>query len=51
MFNEIDTTYLAAIGILSPIALFASGIAAMLATLGLLGVWFLRTFVDNWTQY
>lgn len=48
MLNEIDTTYFVAVRILSPVALFASGLLAGLATLGLLFAWFLKTFIDSW---
>lgn len=38
MLNEIDYVYLAAVGILSPVAFFASGLIAAAAMLGLLCV-------------
>ncbi len=47
MLNEIDYAYLVAVGILSPVAFFTSGLIAMAAMFGLLCVWGLRTWFDN----
>jgi hypothetical protein len=47
MLNEIDYVYLAAVGILSPVAFLSSGLVAMAAMIALLCVWGLRTWFDN----